>query len=1041
MEEDYYNRKEFKILKYIAGKKSPLKNLQLSTQQLFVARWMNLSNKKVLFLKHNPGTGKTISSLFSAKENLELYRLLGYGKIIIIGYQKKVFMDTIIEKSDIEYLQPHEYKYLEMLKQDTSEYGQEKYKNYLFNIKKKIQQEGYILFFGYQELYNLLFVRNTKEVNQDILELFSNSFIICDEIHNVYNSTETNIYGDALNYIFKYYVGRPDEPKRLLMSATPINNKPSEIIDLINLLKPDTKYNRADFFSIKDNVEMLLPGALGKIKHICSGYFSVYINEDIKLMPKKIYHGNKGEYLKYIDCPISSEHEEIIKKIGILGIEDHNIYDIYFKLENGTTIYKSSEYQLIRHENITWKEQNGIDFDGSTITGEILNKKNIRNYSGKYYSMLEHLENTTGKTLIYHEFVNGSGVKLIENILQFNGYLPKNGIINENTKCCICNITYAAHTTNDEHNFEPTRYLSIYGELDKKTIETTLKLYNSRSNIFGKKFKILIGSEKIREGVNFNNIQNIFIMHILPHISAFLQLIGRAVRMLSHQDLPKENHIVNIKIFAIDSEIEQYEKKIKNYKIVQEIEKVINEEAIDIYFYYDQIKNSFVKSDEIGVLKYNFKEPKRNIIKLDTYNVFYSDWEIIEISKIIHALFILSSAWNYDDLWKNVRNPPFRQFIDCSMFSEDNFKTALGDMIYGINPAIIYKNNVKHKIIAVYNEKIYYVTYPVVEIGESKWGKKLEYQHGISKVDYMSWIYPNSANNYLNYNITGDILNLNTNYEEMKYNFHKKFKDANFVNMPITLEMFNKEFHIKLIEESISYVFNIFVMSREKTEYHEFYFKMVYFYSKMDIIIYADMLPEKYENVYENYVSETVDTNIITNTNRSTMSTSPTITSFDISEINKYLEKKITKVPANILPVGHFMSDTPKLYTPVMWIITQDFTEPEYEYVENDIIIGFYEKSQNSINYKFKLRNPKHKLIQKKDRRELEKGVVCEIKHKNLLEIIAKQLNIQHGNTNIEICFAIKQYLLYMEFKDRNDYRKGKVPIRTRWCYMQHETN
>lgn len=1037
--EDYYQRKEFKILKYITGKRSPLRKLQLSTQQLFVARWMNLGLKKSCFLKHNPGTGKTICALYTAKENLELYKLLGYGKIIIIGYQKKNFIDTILEKPDLEYLQPYEYNYLKTLSNDQSEDGQEKYKKYVAAIKKKMQQDGYILYFGYQELHNLLFIKDKTTINNEILALFSNSFVICDEIHNVYNSLYTNIYGDALNHIFNYYSGREDEPKKLLMSATPINNKPSEIIDIINLLRPELKFKRSDFFSIKNNVEFLLPGALERIKTACDGYFSVYINEDLNLMPKKNYIGDHGDYLKYIKCDISGEHQKIFDNLKSFSIEDHNLYDIFFKLENGNIIYKSSDYASIKFENTAWREKLGIDIINDTIGGEILNKTNIRQYSEKYFKLLEHLEKTDGKTIIYHEYVNGSGVKLIENLLQSNGYLSKNGIITQNTKCSRCGIIYENHKNSSKHNFEPVRYLSLYGELDKKTIDIILRLFNSKNNIYGQKFKILIGSEKIREGINFYCIQNIYIMHLLPHISAFLQLIGRAVRMMSHHDLPKEKHVVNIKIFAINQEIEQYEKKIQNYRIVQEIEQIINENAIDIYFYHDVIKASFVDSKEIGTLAYAPKNTVKSMIKLDTYNVFYSEWEIGEIKKIINSLFIISPAWSYEDLWNNVKSPPFRQFVDCSLFQEDYFKTALGDMIYGINPTIIIKNNIRYKIMSVINKIIYYVIYPVIDVEASAIGKKIEQQNGVGHIDYFSWIMPENEGNILNYNITGDLLNLNTNYEEMKYNFFKKFKNEEFINMPLTIEMYNTEFHIKLIEESISYVFNILVMDRERTEYHEFYFKMLHFYSKIDIIIYANMLPTKYLNLYENYIGEEVETNSLLITTTSIVS--PTITSFNMSEINKYLENKIKKAPANILPVGHFMDNTPKLYTTAMWIITEDYNDEQYEFIENDIIIGFYEKSINSINYKFKLRNPKHKIEQKQDKRELEKGVVCEIKHKNILEKIAKQLNIQYGNTNYEICFAIKQYLLYQELKDRNAYRKGKVSIRTRWCYMQYEKN
>ncbi len=76
-------------------------------------------------------------------------------------------------------------------------------------------------------------------INLPFLELFKDSFIICDEIHNVYNSQTLNNYGNALKYILYYY--KNTNLKLLLLSATPINNKPTEVIDLLNILIPQDK--------------------------------------------------------------------------------------------------------------------------------------------------------------------------------------------------------------------------------------------------------------------------------------------------------------------------------------------------------------------------------------------------------------------------------------------------------------------------------------------------------------------------------------------------------------------------------------------------------------------------------------------------------------------------------------------------------------------------------------------------------------------------------------------------------------------------------
>jgi hypothetical protein len=62
---------------------------------------------------------------------------------------------------------------------------------------------------------------------------------------------------------------------------------------------------------------------------------------------------------------------------------------------------------------------------------------------------------------------------------------------------------------------------------------------------------------------------------------------------------------------------------------------------------------------------------------------------------------------------------------------------------------------------------------------------------------------------------------------------------------------FDIEFHIKLIEETIEYVYRYLIEKISLSEYHHLYFKMLHFYHKLNIIIYVNELPEKYYNNYE----------------------------------------------------------------------------------------------------------------------------------------------------------------------------------------------
>ena len=96
------------------------------------------------------------------------------------------------------------------------------------------------------------------KLNQTLLTRFKNSMLICDEIHDTYNSLKKNNWGIAIQIIMYYYPNL----KTLFLSATPINNDPSEIVDICNYKNPvEKRVYKKDLFKDKK----LLPNALDKI--------------------------------------------------------------------------------------------------------------------------------------------------------------------------------------------------------------------------------------------------------------------------------------------------------------------------------------------------------------------------------------------------------------------------------------------------------------------------------------------------------------------------------------------------------------------------------------------------------------------------------------------------------------------------------------------------------------------------------------------------------------------------------------------------------
>ena len=146
--------------------------------------------------------------------------------------------------------------------------------------------------------------------------------------------------------------------------------------------------------------------------------------------------------------------------------------------------------------------------------------------------------------------------------------------------------------------------------------------------------------------------------------------------------------------------------------------------------------------------------------------------------------------------------------------------------------------------------------------------------------------------------------------------------------------------------------------------------------------------------------------------------------------INK--PKKKVKVPANILPVGHFITEVPRFYDPagkIPWIDVPGYVNRVAEqWKENNLIIGYDEKSKTGVHIRFKIRSPVQDIKKFEDIRRIEKGSICSSKSKTFLLQLANTLKIDlKPKTNVvNLCNSIRAQLIYNEIRERSD-PKSKI--------------
>lgn len=1154
---DILKRKEFQLLNVKTSTTNIIPSflikgngvyLEFHAFQMFVENYINPNtNYSRLLIKFETGLGKTVSALSIAmnfikfyQKQEELFPNSEIGSVFIIGFTQQIFRDELFKYSEFGFISREEIEKLNLMKKQ-SYLGNlqeiENLKRFMTILKKRLNSRkgnGFFKFIGYKELTNHLFIKSdelnlpqlTEEemlahiesgkilINKELLASFSNSLLICDEIHRVYNSKEKNNWGVALQTILNHH----KSARAVFLSATPLNNSATEVIDLLNLLLPRQNHphiNKQDLFDQEKKEAKLRPDKIDFLRNAFRGRISFMRNRNPNQIATKHFMGESIsgiDYLKFIRCKMSKFQYNTYKQVtdGDVISQDAQ-YIVDFAIPDPTKNKPYEDIGLCRSKEIqdklltasvTWKNKFGLQYNSKKeiVTGASLQLDHIGNISAKYkqviYDVINTIKNDGGKMFIYHNHIHMSGTLFIQEIMQQNGILSEFDSSNDSTICSICGLIRKLHkkkdleyiSAKDEHLFQPARFVIVHSNLDKKTISRSFEKFNHINNVDGSKFMIIIGSKIIKESYSMNSVRNILITSRPDDISTLIQIIGRAARLNSHKHLPHAKRQVKIFIYTsqlpgtsiLSYEELKYMEKIKDYKLIQKIEKIMHESAIDAYINYDKIwaKSDEDKNFELTILPYDKPIFKSNELNLSTFNAFHSKSEMHYIMYIIKRLFIeYSAAWKYDDLFKACKHPPFSIEMNGDIFSQEIFDIALSNLVHDefaeyIEP--IYSNgkdNLFDKLrdpddkILIEKKGVSYIIQQVGEFysmvpnvnNETIIVPEIIYRNLYSTKPYLMDI-----RDYL-------IFDMNYNYSEKKIKFINKWNGVSINNMELAICDFGVKFHKDLLEEIITYSFDIWTNPNiKKSEYHQFYFKMLYYYDIHKLVAWAHTISDNLEKKYSKYVDKVKlniknikgfksDVNIkessgtinllISNINRQEPEW---ISTGMIKEYNNLLDasnslfngiyKKKTpkKIPANYLPVGHFLTKIPRFYLP-----NEGWREdPTYilhgDSKENNIIIGYDSRSKTGLSIKFKLRSPVQNIKQFRDARMIERGAICLTKSKEFLKNIAKKLGIENisdiGSVD-NICSVIRAKLLYNELKSRANNEK------IRWFYFVYEEN
>ena len=685
-------------------------NFELTNNQQFLKNFMNNKTPyKGLVIFHGVGVGKTCSAVNISRS----YRDIFYknNKKIICLVPKNIrggWENTIYDPSKgVHQCSGDSFEDI-VIKDKRGNVGKKDVKNL---IREYYDFYGYLAFANQverlikNELGNRILSPSEKEkIERSVIEKnFSHRLLIIDEIHNLREENEMKgrekgnkfrkgdevFNEETTGYVFivkkekenRYIVRDKDGVEEtvsgsilhplqvdrnskeiiekviryskglriILLSATPMFNKSSEIIWLLNLLlKNDNRptIKKEDVFDgdvLKEDGEKILTDKT-------SGYFSYLrgenpisfpirfypdINDDKRCIGGDYQNKDKKDKKEYIPYPkytlFGGEriNEEIdgFKFMKMYGSLMHSHQkDIYEKFitkinggDNNNNINLSNRNIGTQLSNIVY--YNGSDsYDFKDNLGQrgfektfnsrvtrktrkcsykdagkqILSGDNIKSYSAKIHTILDNMlkHKTEGIIFIYSDYIF-SGILPMAIALEHMGFDKYSGENILETSEKITPIGYDLNPLSKDN--KKAKYIVLSGDKslspNNEKERTDSLNYN---NMNGEKIKVILGNSVTSEGMDFKNIREIHVLDPWYHLYKIEQIIGRGIRYCSHSYHPKEKQNVTVYLHISSTDYERESIDTNTYRIAEkkasdigEIEKILKANAIDAFLNKD----------------------------------------------------------------------------------------------------------------------------------------------------------------------------------------------------------------------------------------------------------------------------------------------------------------------------------------------------------------------------------------------------------------------------------------------------------------------
>ena len=633
-----------------AADKACRADFELAPHQVFVRNFLSSQTPyNGLLLYHDLGTGKTCTAIGVAEETRAYMRQMGSTARILVVASPNVQDNFRLQLFDEKKLQEADGLWdirscngSKMLKEVNPMNVRGLSRERVVRLVNRLINDHY-MFLGYLEFVNYINRvadggRTEAGVVARLKRHFEGRLIIVDEAHNIRMSGDVATKRVATG--LQYLVDRVQGMKLVFLSATPMYNSPTEIIWLMNLLNKNDRrpvFRVADVFSpggeMKAPTEEDPEGGKDKLIRMTSGYVSYVRGQSPYAFPFRVwpdvfapasaYANSVKPRVQITGTPIDVQLQYLSTFMLPLGDVQAEAYgEIIRRLRAGTLVagqqslpdFANMEgigYTLLQRPlealNIAYPAPDFATAEARDLVGKgglerlltfelggtpprrkdyryrndadqrVFDRTQLGRYSAKINQIVSSVNQAAGISLIYSQYIDG-GVVPCALALEQAGYRRYGGP-----------SLWAADELPADAT-QPGSYVIISGDRTLSPDNTgQVRAATGVDNRDGSIVKAIIISQAGAEGLDFKNVRQVHVLEPWYNLNRIEQIVGRAVRNLSHCSLPFAERNVELYLYgsllkdAASEAADMYVYRHAEAKAIQigKVQRVLKESSVD----------------------------------------------------------------------------------------------------------------------------------------------------------------------------------------------------------------------------------------------------------------------------------------------------------------------------------------------------------------------------------------------------------------------------------------------------------------------------